>query len=259
MNYGLYLSAAGALSSMHRQDVLANNLANMNTVGFKPDRVDTRQRLPERLESPDTFASPQLLLERLGGGLLVQPTRIELKQGNLITTDNDLDLALEGPGLFVVGSGYGGDDRDVRFTRDGRFTLNARGELVMAANGMNVLDAGRRPIHLDPASPVRIDPAGTILQNGAAVAQLGVVDAPDPADLVKQGDNLMRLADNAATPPRTASGRVRQGYTESSAVDPVMMMNAMMTAAKAAQGNFRMIQQHDHIIGQTMNTFARVA
>src|SRR5262245_52880288 len=61
MNYGLYLSASGALTSLHRQDVLANNLANINTVGFKPDMVTTRARLAERLESPGAPIDPQFL------------------------------------------------------------------------------------------------------------------------------------------------------------------------------------------------------
>jgi len=259
MNYGFYLSAAGALASMHRQDVLANNLANMNTVGFKPDRVDTRQRLPQRLQSPQDFAEPQFLLERLGGGLFAHPSRIEMKQGTIIATRNDLDLALEGDGFFVVGDDAALDDRDLRFTRDGRFTLNARAELVMAAGGLHVLDVNGRPIRLDPAAPVRIDRQGAVIQNDVAVAQLRIADAPDGDDLVKVGDNLLRFADGATTAPQPSRASVRQGFTEASAVDPIITMNAMMTAAKAAQTNLKMIQHHDHILGQTINTFARVA
>ena len=72
MNYGLYLSAAGVLNNLQRQDVIANNLANVNTVGFKPDSVLTRHRLPERLESGHLI-EPREMLERLGAGCRQTP------------------------------------------------------------------------------------------------------------------------------------------------------------------------------------------
>jgi flagellar basal body rod protein FlgG len=259
MNYGLYLSAAGALTNMHRQDVLANNLANVNTVGFKPDSVLTRKRLPERLESPGSTADPQWLLERLTGGQFLQPTRVSLTQGNLIATEGDLDLALEGDGLFLIGDGRGTGPEQLRFTRDGRFTINPEGELVMVANGKRVLDRNELPIRLDRNAPVRIDGRGVIVQNGSPVAELKIVAAPDTELLAKAGDNLLRLIEGAAMPEEPASGRVRQGYTESSAVDPILTLNAMMNAAKAAQSNLRMIQYHDNVLSQMFGTFAKVA
>ena len=259
MNYGLYLSTAGALTNMHRQDVLANNLANVNTVGFKPDTVLTRQRLPERLESSSADTDPQWLLERLGGGQFLQPTRVSLEQGTLVQSENDLDVALEGDGLLIVSDGRGTGPEHLRFTRDGRFTINADGELVLAAGGMRVLNEDDLPIRLDRSAPIRIDGDGVIVQNGARVAQLHIVAAPDVELLAKEGDNLLRLTEGAAMPQEPASARVRQGYTESSAVDPILALNAMMNAAKAAQSNLKMIQYHDNILGQVFNTFARVA
>jgi flagellar basal-body rod protein FlgF len=259
MNYGLYLSAAGALTNMHRQDVLANNLANINTVGFKPDSVVTRQRLPERLESPGSMADPQWLLERLTGGQFLQPTRVSLEQGDLVQTEGDLDLAIEGDGLFVVGDGRGTGPEHLRFTRDGRFALDADGELVMATSGLRVLGRDELPIRLDRSAPVRIDERGEIVQNGSPVAELKIIAAPDAGQLAKAGDNLLRLTEGAAMPRAPASGRVRQGYTEASAVDPILTLNAMMNAAKASQSNLRMIQYHDNVLGQMFSTFARVA
>jgi flagellar hook-basal body protein len=147
MNYGLYVSAAGALTSLHRQDVVANNLANLNTVGFKPDSVFTKTRLPERLESGQSFADPQYLLEQLGGGQHLHPTFISFRQGDLAETHNDLDVAIMGEGFFAVQAGSGPDS--IRLTRDGRFTLNTDGELVMSTSGMRVLDVNDEPIRLN--------------------------------------------------------------------------------------------------------------
>jgi len=264
MNYGLYLSAGGTLVSLHKQDVLANNLANSNTVGFKPDIVNFRARLPERLESPTLDADPQLLLEQLGGGQFTDPTRIDFHQGDLASTHNDLDLAIQGDGFFVVTNGKGSGADNLRFTRDGRFTLNPAGELVMAANGMRVLDPNDQPIKLDPAAKLHIDGAGNILQNGAVVARVQISTIPDKANIIKEGNNVMRLAGGkrqagSSAKRQPASGSVKQGWVESSGVDPILAMTAMINVSKAIQANATMMQYHDNIMGQAINTFARVA
>jgi flagellar basal body rod protein FlgG len=243
---------------MHRQDVLANNLANMNTVGFKPDHVDTRQRLPARLEAGVLDADPKWMLERLGGGHLVAPTRVDLKQAAIVPSGNDLDLAIDGRGLLVVGDGSAGGRR---FTRDGRLTLNQQDELVLASSGIRVLGRGGRPIQVDRQLPVDIDRNGVIRQNGSVVSELQLVTM-DPRHLRKDGDSLLRLADGvhpAAAPGGAFTGQIRQGHVESSAVDPIITMNSMISAAKTAQANLKMMQYHDQILGRTFNTFARVA
>jgi flagellar basal-body rod protein FlgF len=108
MNYGLYLSASGAMTAMHKQDVYANNLANVNTIGFKPDSVFTRHRLPERIEQPHLHADPHKLLEQLGGGQFIDPTFTNLTQGALTATDRPLDVAIDGEGFFVISTGAAG-------------------------------------------------------------------------------------------------------------------------------------------------------
>ena len=221
MNYGLYLSAAGALSSMHRQAVLSNNLANMTTAAFKPDVVDMRQRLPERLENPNGFIEPRLMLERLGGGLFVEPTRVDLSQGNLEPSGNDLDVAFDGDGMFVVGDGRGTGPANERLTRDGRFSLNADGDLVTAAGGLPVLDANGGTISLTPGRPVAIDPFGQVTQDDRVAGQLKLVAAPPSRSLVKAGGNLFRLANNTRIPTQTPDGRLIQGHVEASGVDPI--------------------------------------
>lgn len=262
MNYGLYLAAAGTLTSLHRQDVIANNLANINTVGYKPDVVNVRARLPQRLESEQTLADPQQLLEQLGGGQFADPTRISLGQGDLNETHNDLDLAIQGDGFFVVHNGRSGGVADtLRFTRDGRLTLNAAGELVTVAGGLRVMDANDQPIHLDRGAKLRIDGDGNVLQNGAAVAKIQISSVADKAQITKEGENLLRFASpgNRNAKRQPASGGVKQGFVENSAVDPILALNSMINASKAVQANALMMQYHDNIMGQAINTFARVA
>ena len=248
MNYGMYLAATGVLTSMYRQDVLANNLANVNTVGFKPDVVYTRLRLPERLESGGV--DPQQLLERLGGGHLLSPTRLDLTQGSLIDTGND-------EGFFVVRS-TGGNEQ-LRLTRDGRFTLNTASELVMAGTGMKLLDIENQPIRLDQTATVHVRSNGELVQNGKVRATLRIAAATDQNQLSKLGNNLLTVNSTDPQALRPADGRLLPRHLESSAVDPVMMLNAMISASKAASANLKMMQYHDHIIGQAVNTLGRVA
>jgi flagellar basal-body rod protein FlgF len=257
MSYGLYLSAAGALTNLYRQDVIANNLANLNTTGFKPDAAAIRQRLPERIED-GAFVEPRWMLEQLGGGSLGMPTTVQLTQGSLVKSDNDLDLAIQGDGFLVVGDGRGGGEDHLRLTRDGQLTLNHNGELVMAATGLPLLDENDRPIRLGRSSKVHVDRDGAIRQGGRTVARLRLADAPAP-DLVKAGRNLLRLRDGATLDRRSAGGEVHQGFTEASAVDPIKTMSALVAATRAVQANVKMMQYHDHTLGQAVNTFARVA
>jgi len=267
MNYGLYLSASGALASMHRQDVMANNLANLNTVGFKPDEVIMRARLPERLEAGPLSAldgapaDAQLLLEQLGGGQFIAPSAVNLRPGPLQETGNDLDLAIEGDGFLLVNaSPNAADPAGLRLTRDGRLSLNDRGELVMAATGHRVLDASDRPITLERGVPVNIDARGVVSQRGASKATLAFVGVRDPAALRKHGDNLFQIDGDLAPARRlAASGAIRQHHLEQSAVDPILALNSMINASKAVQANITMMQYHDNILGQIINTYGRVA
>jgi flagellar basal-body rod protein FlgF len=260
MNYGLYVSAAGALGSMYRQDVLANNLANLNTVAYKPDQVALRSRPPERIEDGLSI-DPNWMLEQLGGGLLSNPTRVDLSQGDLAESNGDLDVAIQGEGFFVVHNGRDGSaDDTLRLTRDGRFTMNAQGELVMAASGMRVLDEADQPIRLDRSAPVRIDGDGSISQRGSMVGKLQVVTVADTAQIKKEGESLLRVSGRDGMNARkSATGSVHQGFVEASGVDPVLAMNDMINASKAVQSNGMLMQYHDNLLGQVINTLGRVA
>ncbi|MHC5004088.1 MAG: flagellar hook-basal body protein [Planctomycetota bacterium] len=254
MNYGLYLSANGVLSSLHRQDVLANNLANVETIGFKPDVVIDRERLPERIES-GAPVDPRLMLERLGGGHHVAPTMIRFAQGGLERTDNPFDLAIEGDGLFVVSTQDGAAQR---LTRDGRFTRADDGTLVTSIGGHPVLDADGRSIRLQDRGPIDVDRDGTIRQSGRAVARIALVSA-EPGQLVKEGSTLLRDAGSAPGLRPAAGGELRQGFVEASAVDPIMTLHHLVSASKSAQANAKLMQYHDFIMGQAISTFGRVA
>ncbi|MCA9285501.1 MAG: flagellar hook-basal body protein [Phycisphaerales bacterium] len=250
MNYGFYLSASGMLNAMHRMEVSATNLANVETTGYKPDTTFVRQRDPERIES-NAPIEPQELLERLGGGVLASATGVDLTQGDLKQTDNPLDIALRGKGFFAVRSPQG----DPALTRDGRLTMAADGTLVQTATGLPMLDRRNRPITLDPTAAVGILRDGSVVQRGEAVARLNVVVPADPARLQKRGDGMI-----AYTGKLTASSAdVIAGSTESSAVDPVLAINAMMAANRAVGANSKLLQFQDRAMQQAIAVLGKVA
>jgi flagellar basal-body rod protein FlgF len=260
MNYGLQLSASGVLTSMYRQDVLANNLANVDTVGFKPDNVAFRQRSAARIEDGLFNLPSNSLLERLGAGVLVAPNRASMTQGAIDKSANELDAAINGPGFFVVAAGDGRGADTLRLTRDGRFTLGPGGRLQMATTGHAILDAGNRPITLDRAAgPIGINADGSITQHGSTVARINLVDVPDAGALRKEGASLFKIPPGQLAGLRPATGQIQPGAIERSAVDPIQAIMGVTDAASSVAANARMIQLQDDLMNRAINTLGRVA
>ncbi len=258
MNYGLYLSASGVQTGMYRFDVAANNLANVNTTGFKVDVPVVRQRDAVRAEDGLSTLPSNDLLERLGGGVLLERTGSSFKPGPLRETGNSLDLAIDGDGFFVIDSGQGSGADRFRYTRDGSLTLNARGVLVTAISGEAVLDTQNRSIEVDPALPVSVGSRGEIIQNGEEIARLQVTGFADPRVLTKSGTNQFRLAGGPAQPIQDA-GLVRSGVLENSGVEPISAMTSVTKAQGAVSANTRMIQMIDGLMDRAINTFGRLS
>ena len=254
----MQLSVSGALSNMYRQDVLTNNLSNLNTPGFKPDTPVLRQRDPVREEDGVGFLPSNALLERLGAGTVPAFNRISFEQGALESTGNPLDAAIEGDGFFVVRTGGDGLGDTLRLTRDGRFTLDGEGRLVMATGGAAVLDDGNGEITLDPKLPVTIDRDGSIRQGGGVVARLRVAEPADRSQLTKEGESLFAGPASVIDSLDDAPGIVRQNHIERAAVDEIRAMMQIASAGGAARRNLGMIDYHDRMLDRAINTFGRV-
>ncbi len=257
MNYGIHLSAGGALTSMYRQDVLANNLANLNTVGFKPHALAMRARDTARAEDGLHHMDSNDLLERLGGGVLADAPHVDFGQGPIRATGNDLDLAIEGDGFLAVASGEGADR--IRLTRDGRLTLDSEGRLVQATTGARVLDAGDGEIELDPTLTITVDDRGNIRQDGEVVAELQFINLDDTSVLEKLAGNQFKLPQQALSQRTEATGRILQGSVEGSGVNPITALMSVQSAAGAARENLRMMSLFNQLMGQTINTFGRTS
>ncbi|MEO1236307.1 MAG: flagellar hook-basal body protein [Planctomycetota bacterium] len=259
MNYGLYLSASGVLTNSYRQDVFANNLANVNTVGFKPDLPTLTPRPPEAAEDPAPFGTPNDLLDRLGGGVYVGPQRTSYAPGPIEQTGRPLDVALTDRNSFFAVQTTNPDTGEtaVRLTRDGRLAVDGRGHVV-TATGHRVLGPNDQPLSVAPNAELTVTADGRLQQNGVDVARLQVAAVADPQTLTKQGQNLFAFT---GSDPRTPSANpvLRVGALESSGTNAIATMMQIMAATKAASGNARLIQYHDTLMDRAINTFGRVA
>ena len=182
MIYGMYQSAAGMLVNEYRQDVLANNLANAETVGFKREIAAFAERLRAseagRREGPSND-----LMDALSGGLWLARTETDFSEGAFVRTDNPLDVALAGPGFLRVAA----NGREY-LTRDGRMLMTADGRLVSAIDGAAILGRGGQPIRLNPrGGEISIDEDGRILQGGVGGGRLALVDVKNYQALRKAG------------------------------------------------------------------------
>lgn len=194
-------AASGMRSRMESLDLLANNLANAETGGYKADR-----EFYSVYTSAEASADPRNNLTTLP---VVEKQWTDLSAGDLRPTWNPLDLAVDGDGMFAIQT-----SRGVRYTRSGNFRLSPAGTLS-AADGSAVRSQTGRPITLDGSLPVEILPDGTVQQAGNAVAKLQIVSF-DPGSLSKEGSNYFIAAQNAALTPGT--GQVLQGKLEQSNV-----------------------------------------
>ncbi|NLF29990.1 MAG: flagellar hook-basal body protein [Planctomycetes bacterium] len=250
MNYGLYLSAAALKLGHVRMDVLANNMANVNTTSFKPDALAIRSRRPAPAERnlPPHLVMP--VLDDVRGGLRDAGTFTDLTAGPLVSTDGPLDVAIQGRGFFAVEV-----DGKVRYTRDGRLARGADGTLVTAAGALPVLDAAGRRIMLGDG-PVRIDAAGRI-ETGGTVVQLGLTDFADERALRKEGANTFSAGPAAGATASTST--VRQGFIEGSGVEPTRALVDMLLAQRTYDAAATMIQHTDAMLGRAVNDIARLA
>jgi flagellar basal body rod protein FlgG len=253
------IGASGIIAAMHRQDVAANNLANIQTVGFKPDSSFTIPREAARQEDGLLNLPSNALLERLGSGVLLAPNRINFAQGTLVRSRNPFDVAIEGSGfLTVAGAGSKPGTTETRLTRDGRLTLDANGKLVTVTQGQPVLDEAGQPITLNPGHEFTIESDGTISQGGAAVAKLGFVDVPSRGALKKVGDGQYALPGSSAAVKTSATGRIVQYATEESGADPIRAMMDVQEASDLVGTTAKIMQLHDDLMNKAVNTLGRV-
>ena len=236
MPYGLYLSAAGADVQSRRIEVLANNLANVDTTGFKRDLAIIQARHSEAIEQGEDQPGSGTIND-ISGGVFMQETKTDHGPGPLKQTGVDTHMAIDGEGFFVIGQG-----NEQLLTRAGDFNRNAGGTLV-TQDGFPVLTEEGAQITLDSTAPFRVRSDGVIVQGGTQHI-MALVRPESLGDLAKVGQTRFRpLADTVPVPPEQRS--VRSGFLEASGVRPTLEMMELIEASRAFEANIRMIQSQD--------------
>jgi flagellar basal body rod protein FlgG len=209
---GVYSALSGMQTRLADLDRLAEDLANVGTAGYKAERAT--KMAAER----DVFAAAlESAVDVVGGG-----TRIDFRPGSIAATGRDLDLAIDGPGFFVVESAYG-----PRYTRNGSFTRRADG-LLTTPEGEPVLGE-EGPIRLGPGR-ITVEEDGTVLADGIAAGRLRVVQLPEGA-AVRESGARFRAAPGAA--PQPIASRIVGGALEKSNVSMVDRMAALVEVTRA--------------------------
>ena len=244
MNSGMYSAISGSVSALKRLDIISNNLANVNTAGFKKDHMSFESLLAGPINPPavpqGSTADPILHRENI---------YIDYGSGPISQTGNPLDLAIDGDGFFVIQTPDG-----QAYTRQGNFRLSADGTLV-TADGMPVVGQGG-PIRVQ-GSVIEIDNKGMVTVDGTPSGTISIVDFPRPYALTKKDGARFVPADGQQA-PQAAGGSIRQGHLEGSNVDSISEMVQMIETSRYFEACSKVIKGFDDMAAKAANEIGRL-
>jgi len=257
MNLSLYSAATGMEAQELNLNTIANNLANVNTPGFKRSKIEFQDLLYQKprasgADSGNGNLTPTGL--EVGNGSRAAATSKIFTQGQLSQTGQQLDLALQGDGFFAVQR----PDGTIGYTRDGSFKLNAQGQVV-TTDGMQVL-SGFQTIQAG-ATSISVSQGGDVTvqgPNGTQTFALTLTRFPNPAGLESMGGNLYTEtaasgSPQAGQPALQGFGSIVQGYLEGSNVSIVEEMVNLIVAQRAYEINSKSVQASDQMLQNVDN------
>lgn len=229
MGVGTYVAYSGAVSNQQRLEIIANNLANAATAGFRRDTTVFSTELGARLQHANVEAST-----------------VDLTPGSQQMTGNPLHAAIDGDGLFAVQ----GEDGQEYYTRRGDFRLDARNQLVLP-NGMPVLGAGGA-IVVPPGVEAGFTTSGALRAGDRTLGQLRIVEIA-AADLQKRGDSLLGIRPGAEAKDAPYP-RVAPGHSEASNVNVAGEMVALIEASRTFEASMRSLRIHDELTSRLISS-----
>lgn len=242
---GLYAAYTGMINEQNRMDTLTNNLANVDTNGFKKEGA-TSQAFDTVLayKIKDVSENPNIArgIGKMNLGVKIGENYTDYSQGAFKVTGNTYDLAISGTGFFNIEFTNKAGEKSVKYTRDGAFTVNKEGYLV-TKDGDYVLDSNDGKIKIDPMHEVSVDSMGNISQSGRTVGRVKITDFEDYNYLEKYGENFFEPVDGA----KKSEGNytINQGYVETSNVQTVQEMVEMISVSRQYESNQKVITTID--------------
>jgi len=235
---GIYRAASGMLPRIRKQEVTANNLANVNAPGFKRQNV-----FMEELSRAREKAAPKQERWEIP---MMDDVYTDYSQGVLERTGDDLNIGLDGDGFLVVQS----PDGESFYTRAGNFSMSPEGAIITADGYTLMTDAG--PLTIEPGAKVQIGVDGSVTVNGEEFGKLAIVCFENPDALERTEGSVYRAPQNITqTEPQNLY--VRQGYLERANVDVVREMIDMIASFREYESNQKAIQIIDESLEKTVN------
>jgi flagellar basal-body rod protein FlgF len=268
---GIFTALSGAMAQTLKMDTIANNIANVNTAGFKRDQQTFAEYLTaiekeqQVIQVPRVPASIESFYDMSGGdkGFVDSSgTYTNFEQGSLKTTGGKLDVALDGPGFFEISTPQG-----VRLTRAGNFTIDGNGQLVNKDGHAVLLEGAanestpggeanleERTVQFSGRDQVYISDAGEVFDGETKMGKLSVLNVLNPESLQKVGNNNYDFKPNMAPQVVTiAQPSLKQGYIETSNVNIIHEMTDMIMAQRVFEGTQKAIQVYDQMADKLIN------
>lgn len=267
---GVYTALSGAIAQSTKLDTIANNIANVNTPGFKRDSQTFQEYLTSYEKEPKVLAVPRVpasiesFYDIQGGDksyVDLKGTFTDFNQGSLRQTGNPLDLALDGKGFFEVSTPQG-----VRLTRAGNFTLDGNGRLVtkdgypVLRNGDPGADPASRMITFANGQNIQVSDRGEVFEGTESLGLLSVVNVTDPDALQKVGQSLFTFkADRPAEVVNVANPSLKQGFVEMSNVNIVQEMTDMISTHRVFESTQKAISAYDQMADKMVNVVGKTS
>lgn len=260
---GLYTAYTGMINEQNRMDVLTNNLANADTIGFKKEGATSQSFNSVFVDKIRDDSECLDLARRIGAanpGVKIGEGYTDFSQGPLQVTDNSYDVALGGEGFFTIEFTNKAGETSTMYTRDGNFQLTREGYLV-TTDGDYILGRANnnttQRIKVNPDLPVTIDEQGRIFQDDRQLAQLKITDFEDYNYLEHYGESYYMPVEGAE-PVDATDCKVLQGYLETSNVSIVSEMVNMISVSRQYEANQKVIQTYDSSLDAAVNQIGKI-
>ena len=248
MMKGFYTATTGLINRGNIINTISNNIANSNTVGYKKDDVILKsfgEHITNKLSDSENTA-----IGSTNSGIVEDQVYTDFEQGQLQSTGNSLDLALEGEGLFTVQLANG----DTAYTRNGQFKVDQDGYLT-DLQGDKVLSTDG-PLNVG-TSNFSVTKSGEVFVNNESIGTLDISTPDSTTSLLKQGDLLFKDT-NTTAKMAVSTATVRQGYIENSNVDMIKAMSDLMENSRAFQSCGQLVKMMDNVMDKSVNEIARI-
>lgn len=253
---GLYTASNGMVAQQQKMDIISNNLANVNTTGFKRDGVIIKsfdEVLTAKVNDPDVLSNQ--VIGKMSMGCKINNVYTDYSQGGATITSDPYNIAILGEGMVAIGVEDSEGNMSVKYTRDGSFTLSPDGNLLTREGNYVLGEKGKINIPIT-SNNIRISEDGRIFNDDKIIDKISLTDFENPKSLRKIGDNL--YVGTKDTKQKEFSSKIIQGHIESSNVNTVREMVEMINVMRTYESNQKVIHTQDETLGKAVNEVGKL-